>query len=255
MNPSPDLYRFLDELAANAWPALVQQAFGGWRLRANNGLTRRANSVLTAAPMPDYPEWLSHIEDFYERRNLPPRFQVSDGSPDDLDLLLEAHGYRAEAYTMVQIAQARQVVERARGSRLMPVMETESLTEEWLDAFIQAEVVPESKKATYRSIYAAIGPRTSYLRACSPDGLTTGVGMAVTEQGWTGLFSIATLPEYRGRGIATQLLGLLARWSLSNDAPNLYLQVMENNETAIRLYEKLGFARLYGYHYRTKGLE
>jgi ribosomal protein S18 acetylase RimI-like enzyme len=60
------------------------------------------------------------------------------------------------------------------------------------------------------------------------------------------------LPEYRGQGIATHILSLLARWSLSNDTPNLYLQVMENNESAIRLYEKLGFARLYGYHYRTK---
>jgi len=67
VTPSPDLYRFLDELAANAWPAQVQQAFGGWRLRATNGLTRRANSVLTAAPTPDHPEWLSYIEDFYER--------------------------------------------------------------------------------------------------------------------------------------------------------------------------------------------
>jgi ribosomal protein S18 acetylase RimI-like enzyme len=250
---SPHLYRFLDKLAANAWPAQVQQAFGGWRLRANNGLTRRANSVLTAAPTPDYPEWLSHIEDFYERRALVPRFQVSDGSPDDLAPFLGAHGYRAEAYTMVQTALAQEVVERAGILRSMPVIETESLTEEWLDAFLQVEGVPDSKKATYRSIYAAIGPRTTYLRACSPDGTTISVGMAVTERGWTGLFSIATLPEYRGQGLATQILSLLARWSLSNDAPNLYLQVMEDNEAATRLYEKLGFVRLYGYHYRTKG--
>jgi N-acetylglutamate synthase len=252
VNLSPDLCRFLDELAANAWPAQVQQAFGGWRLRANNGLTRRANSVLTAAPTPDYPDWLSQIEDFYERRSLPPRFQVSDGSPHDLEPFLEAHGYHAEAYTMVQTAQARQIVESAGDPRPMQIVEAESLTDEWLDAFIQVEGVPEEKKATYRSIYAAIGPRTTYLRAPTPDGLTSGVGMAVTERGWTGLFSIATLPEYRGQGIATQIISLLARWSLSNAAPNLYLQVMENNETAIKLYEKLGFARLYGYHYRTK---
>jgi N-acetylglutamate synthase len=253
VSPSQELYRFIDELAANAWPAQVQQAFGGWRLRATNGLTRRANSVLTNAPAPSYPDWLSVVEDFYERRSLVPRFQISDGSPHDLDPFLEVHGYHAEAYTMVQTAQAQQLIERAGDLQPIRVIAAESLSDEWLDAFLRVEGVSESKKATYRSIYSAIGPRACYLRACAHDGPTIGVGMAVAERGWTGLFSIATLPAYRGRGIATQILSLLARWSLSNNAPNLYLQVMESNESAIRLYENLGFARLYGYHFCTKG--
>jgi ribosomal protein S18 acetylase RimI-like enzyme len=122
----------------------------------------------------------------------------------------------------------------------------------WLDAFIAVEGMPESKKATYRAIYSAIGPRTLYLSALAKGGETAGVGMAVTERGWTGLFGIATLPEYRGQGVATHHLKLMAEWSLSNNAPNLYLQVMESNETAVKLYKKLGFSRLYGYHFRTK---
>ena len=76
--------------------------------------------------------------------------------------------------------------------------------------------------------------------------------MAVTERGWTGIFSIATLPEQRRQGIATQIMYHLATWSLANDAPNLYLQVIKENEKAVGLYTKLGFEELYGYHYRTK---
>jgi len=76
--------------------------------------------------------------------------------------------------------------------------------------------------------------------------------MAVTKRGWSGLFGIATSPEFRGRGIATHILRMLAQWSVSNAAPNVYLQVMHNNTSAISLYAKLGFSHLYDYHYRTK---
>ena len=42
---SLDQIRELEELAANAWPAGVQQALDGWRLRYHLGVTRRANSA------------------------------------------------------------------------------------------------------------------------------------------------------------------------------------------------------------------
>jgi ribosomal protein S18 acetylase RimI-like enzyme len=250
-HPTPDTYRFLDELAANAWPAQVQQGLESWRLRAAEGVTRRANSVLTAGPIPVYRDWLHHIEDFYERRGLPPRFQMSDGSPAELDPLLQSHGYEVEATTGVLVAEAQSVIANAGDRLRTPTSASASISEEWLNAFMAVEGFPESKKAAYRSIYSAIGPRSLYVRVTA-DLRTVGVGMAVTERGWSGLFGIATSPEYRGRGVATHILGTLAQWSVSSAAPNLYLQVMHNNNSALSLYTKLGFSHLYDYHYRTK---
>jgi GNAT superfamily N-acetyltransferase len=252
--PKQDLVRLLDQIAANAWPASVQQALEGWRLRANEGVTRRANSVLTAAPVPTYAAWLEQIEDFYRRRQLPPRFQISDGSPEGLDALLDARGYRSEAHSIVQIARAREVNEAARTARAAPaphVIESDHLEEEWLEAYVAIEGAPQTRKAAYRTIYSAIGPRSRFLRAIAEDGSVSAVGLAVTERGWTGFFSMATRPEYRGHGLATCLISLIAEWSLSCGAHSLYLQVVQDNDGAVRLYEKLGFARLYGYHYRT----
>jgi ribosomal-protein-alanine N-acetyltransferase len=57
--------------------------------------------------------------------------------------------------------------------------------------------------------------------------------------------SIAVLPEYRRRGIATALM-LRAMDAMKNKygASEVYLEVRVSNEPAIRLYEKLGFTKV-----------
>ncbi len=246
-------FRFLDELAANAWPAPVQQELEDWRIRSSNGVTRRASSVLTAGPIPSQPDWLSHIEDFYKRRGLPSRFQISSGSPAGLDTFLEAHGYSIEVPSIVQVATVAEVAEKTRPPQpAFSIVETDALTDEWLDAFIEVEGFPAAKTATYKAIYNAIGPRACYVHICAGDE-TVGVGMAVTERGWSGIFSVAARPAFRRQGIATGILHRLTSWSLACNAHNLYLQVVQSNESAISLYRRMGFSDLYTYHYRTKG--
>jgi ribosomal protein S18 acetylase RimI-like enzyme len=197
-------------------------------------------------------DWLGQVEQFYRGLGLPPRFQVSDGSPRELDALLRENGYSDEAYSGVFVADAADVVEAARGGQFR-THTSNAIDERWLDAFMAVEGFAESKRATYRAIYEAIEPRAVYVRA-EIDGEIAGVGMAASELGWTGMFGIATSPMHRRRGVGTHVMGVLARWSLANGAPRVYLQVMDSNDTAIRLYGGLGFSRLYGYHYRTKEL-
>ncbi|WP_373299086.1 GNAT family N-acetyltransferase [Algimonas arctica] len=52
------------------------------------------------------------------------------------------------------------------------------------------------------------------------------------------LYSLAVAPTHRGRGLAGQLLQECERLS---HAPNLYLEVRTDNDTAIALYQRLGF--------------
>lgn len=241
----------LDRLAVNAWPAPEQQSLDGWLLRSSGGVTRRASSVFTAAPIPRESDWLRRIEQFYRERGLPARFQVSDASPASLDPLLETAGYHIEVPSSICIASAKKIAANASIPSTLSLQESNSIDDDWLRVFMELEGFPQDRKDAYRSIYSAIKPRTLFLRAVV-DGETVGVGMAVTEWGWTGLFSIATSPAHRKQGIGTAIVGGLARWSLLSNAPDLYLQVIASNENALRLYARLGFTYLYDYHYRTK---
>ncbi len=53
--------------------------------------------------------------------------------------------------------------------------------------------------------------------------------------------AIATLPEVRGRGIGSRLMGLAERLCLDSGAEDLSLIVARANTGAVRLYERLGF--------------
>lgn len=55
--------------------------------------------------------------------------------------------------------------------------------------------------------------------------------------------SIATLPRYRGRGVATALLRKLIRGARRSGRRALTLMVRRENEAAIALYRKFGFVR------------
>lgn len=245
-----DLLLTIEELALNSWPALVSQQLEGWRLRAANGVSRRGNSVFAGAPMPRYERWHDEVRDFYRRHGLPSRFYVSDASPEGLDDMLAGRGYEAEAPTVVQVAPCSRVLDVLPPSPGFQIRFFDRLEPEWLEAFIQAEGHEAWKKETYGQIMAAIGPRKVFVLA-EVDGRPAGVGSSVAERGWAGLFNLATVPAYRGKGIAAQITRELTTWAQSNGAENLYLQVMENNAPALRLYERWGFTRLYGYHYRT----
>jgi ribosomal protein S18 acetylase RimI-like enzyme len=82
------------------------------------------------------------------------------------------------------------------------------------------------------------------------DGQAAGVGLAVCERGWSGVFCMATDPAARRRGVARALLRSLAQWSREQGAPCIYLQVECDNAPAAALYASMGFSRSHGYHFR-----
>ena len=51
------------------------------------------------------------------------------------------------------------------------------------------------------------------------------------------------VPAYRGKGVNKMIMDVLAAWSASQQISELRLDVYQNNEAAIKAYEKSGFTR------------
>jgi len=246
------LIRYIEELAANAWPAAVMQEVDGWRLRFNWGVTRRANSVWPNQARGDHSldEKLRWVEDFYGRWGGTARYQMCPAAqPAGLDRILAERGYTATSQTAIQIAPIAEVLARSRANLAHSVKVGDHFGEAWFATYCQAEGVSAPTAEIRRGILQRIGPRPGFA-LLEIDGEAVALGLGVVERGWLGVFSMATRPEFRRRGAATAVLQTLAEWGQQHQASHMYLQVVAENAPALALYGGLGFETLYHYYYR-----
>jgi N-acetylglutamate synthase len=159
-----------------------------------------------------------------------------------LDGRLAERGWSREGDTDVLVAAADDVLARTRPAA---VDVAPRLDERWLAAWAACEGRPDAEEHG-REVLSRIEPQTGF--ALADDD--AGVGLAVCERGWVGLFSVATAPSARRRGIASGVVHALTRWAAERGAKGVYLLVESDNAPAHALYERAGFKRSHGYHYR-----
>ncbi|MGG6309476.1 GNAT family N-acetyltransferase [Paenibacillus macerans] len=242
----------LELLAASGWPPSEQERMGAWRLRANGGVTTRANSVLAAGPFPEG-EWLEEAERFYRDRGLPSCFHVSESSPKELDGVLAAAGYEVSMNCLLLAASGREVLQRSADYAVgdADVAFAAEPVEAWMSDFLRMEGFQEVRRPGYLSIFTAMPAPKAFATICDT-GEPMGVATAVIEAGWAGISNVVVDPRHRRKGVAGRMLRALAAWALDNGAEGMYLQVLENNRPALELYGKLGFVAVSGYHYRVR---
>jgi GNAT superfamily N-acetyltransferase len=127
------------------------------------------------------------------------------------------------------------------------------------DAAELAEVVgslrgtpPAERVSQAARLAAAPVPHRGWVLRASADGAVLACGQTATEDGLVGLYDVFTAPAARGRGLAGWLCAaMLAAAARDDGAVSAYLQVGAENAAARRVYQRLGFADCYGYHYRT----
>ncbi|HMQ34038.1 MAG TPA: GNAT family N-acetyltransferase, partial [Chloroflexaceae bacterium] len=194
-------------------------------------------------------ERIALAEAFYRRRGALCRFQICPASrPAGLDAALEARGYTSGPATLVQTAPLAALLPLAAGRAGV----AESFDEAWLAAYAEGEGETSAAKiASRREMLGRIGPPAGFA-ALREGGRIAAVALGVVERGHLGIFSVATAPAWRGRGLARAALGDLAAWAGEHGAHTAYLQVFSANAPALRLYERLGFGTLYQYWYREK---
>ena len=86
----------------------------------------------------------------------------------------------------------------------------------------------------------------STVRLAFVDGVACGIVGAFLEESdrtRARLVSMWVAKEARGRGIGKALVDAAIAWAVESGARTMVLTVVSNNETAARLYERLGFVK------------
>jgi len=240
----------IEEHALGAWPAAETEAFEGWQLRAMSGVSQRANSVWTgrATGALTLEQRIAHAESFYRSRSLVPSFQISSHcEPDGLDAALAARGYRINSPVSVQVAHAREVAQGASSANIRAEVEL-SLTDAWFELSARRGRFA-AVEDVYRGLLTRLASRAVFALAWV-DECPAAVGLGVPGAGWFGISSMFTLPAFRGRGAARAVLRALAAHAAAAGDLTLYLQVERENQVALDLYSRAGFAPHHAYHYR-----
>lgn len=234
----------IEAAAFEAWPALENETLHGWRLRFARGYTKRANSAngLPGAQELDA-DGIGAIEARYRARGLPPIFRLTSfGAPPGIDGELAARGYRLVDPSLVMTMPVD--ADRSAG---MPALADD--VEAWLDAFEQVSGRIGAGQATHLALLRAIRhPRA--LALARAGGVPVATALAVLVGDRLGLFDVATHPGHRRQGHAGQLCRELLAWGRAAGARLAYLQVIEANQPAVRLYARMGFRTAYRYWYR-----
>ncbi len=242
--------RRLEEVGLNALQTQRQLFYDGWLLRVSPGKAKRARSVNAhfSSSLP-VARKIVHCEKIYAARGFPVLFRITPFvQPPDLDAVLAARGYEAHETTLVQWLRLAQAPEA------LPLPDVD-VTSPPADVFADAvaalqHATPAQRDAYYeRLVDSPLSTRTLLARDA---GGVVGLGTVMLDDGLAGIFSMATAPAMRGRGVATAILGQLLAWAWDHGATHAYLQVEANNHRALAVYQRFGFATAYTYHYRAR---
>ncbi|AHH94306.1 GNAT family N-acetyltransferase [Kutzneria viridogrisea] len=231
----------LENLCADAWPAVAEERVGQWRMRAAGGFTGRANSTLTAGdPGVELGQALGSAAEFARRHGIDPKLHVTVGA--ELERALPGQGWELDLDHpggVESLVMTGRVADLAGPAR--------------------AAVVLDEARADWWRLATGVEDPPSPVRHVLSSAKTTGFGMidgvgsvrgAVVED----LLHIARLsvrPEFRRRGLARDLIAALANWALELGATRCALQVAEHNTAAISLYAGLGCTEHHRYQYWT----
>ena len=239
----------LEQIAAKGWQPLASEQLGGWTLRASGGFTGRANSVLPLGdPGLDVENALQTVRDWYLGHDLPALFQVPLPLAVPLDDGLSTRGWMAFNPTLVMVADiAALLMQRPTSGELARVQFHPEPSAAWLRTY------------NYRGKALPVGAREVMVNADQPvfaslvdqtQSRLVAVARGAIYKRWLGITAVDVIESERRKGHASRLMAALFAHAQHEGVRHVYLQVAEDNQPALTLYEGLGFTAHHRYHYR-----
>ena len=237
----------IELIAARGWPAKVSASIGGWRLYASSGFSGRINTCWPLAD-PGLPmeEAIAAAEAWYAERGLPPRFKLTEGcaNPTQLAERLAELGYLPSVATLTMTGPL--------AGEADPGVEVSERVGPGFRAVFADGVFGEPGDALERLEALDRIPAPRGYALVRIDGAPAAIGACAVEGEWAGLMAMRTSPAHRRLGLARRVFRSLCAFGREAGARRAYLQVEEDNSSAVRLYESEGFVNQYAYRYWRK---
>ncbi|MGP3635383.1 GNAT family N-acetyltransferase [Streptomyces sp. 24-1644] len=238
----------LARITARAWQPLESEPLGDWRLRASNGFTRRANSVLPLGD-PGLPldAALDRVSQWYADRRLPAYIQTATGAEGTQERLcaeLERRGWRREVSAEVRVAALAPIGDRDADTGQVRLSRRADAA--WLSGYQRLGTPGPEVLAVLNS-----GPSVWFATVPGDAGSDSlaAIGRCVVDGRWAGFMAVEVGAGHRRRGLATAVMTALARRALDEGASAAWLQVETDNGAAGALYDGMGFAAHHHYHH------
>jgi ribosomal protein S18 acetylase RimI-like enzyme len=249
----------LERIAAAHWRGTEEEWLGDWLLRAADGFTGRANSVLPLGD-PGLPldAAVDAVTRWYAARGLPPMAALpvpldgADGPARALDEELARRGWPARSGSaFVMVADVPAGAADVPAAADVPVAglavrvdaEPDS---SWLAAY-HYRGQPDAPPVLRRLLTSAAGQVFISIRV---GGRAAAIARVSLADGWAGITAVEVSPAQRRLGLGTALTREAFAQAATRGLGRVFLQVEVGNSAARSLYERSGFRYSHRYHYR-----
>ena len=237
--------RSMEERLFNAWPAHKSIFYNGWIIRLSAGATKRANSINALSPSCPVSEIITFATTQYQKCNLPVVFRISPLASKSDDKELESLGYKSVEPCFVMTCDLENLPEQS----VPGITFGSTYAKEWGKGFFANSSICPSQYQAHEDIISSISMPVAFA-TLTLEGQSAGYAIAVYDRQMVGLYDVIIDPVYRNKGYGKHLTKGLLQWGKRQGAEQAYLQVVEANSFARKLYANMGFAELYRYHYR-----
>jgi N-acetylglutamate synthase len=241
ISPMQDPITRLEYECAEAWPALVDEPLGDWRMRAAGGFTGRANSTLTLGdPGVGIADALRLTVGFAAANGIGPTAHVVKDS--QVEAQVAGHGWVVNHDHPGGAESAVMTGPLGPGEFAGAVIHDSPPSGWWELAAGTAE--PSRAQRHVLSSASGVG-----YGVVTRDGEVVGAVRGALVGDLLHISRLAVRPSHRRLGIASGLLQVLYAWAHERGARRQVLQVAEHNTAAIRLYEAFGCVEHHRYRY------
>ena len=254
LNPAfaPSLLSRIEDAGLNASAPPQQLWLDGWLVRFSPGKAKRARCInAVAAGRLPIDDRLRGCEAVFAEAGLPMIVRITPFTlPQELDALLASQSlHRFDDTRVMALADLSALAQEAA---LPPGAEVHATG---LEAFAQRVGGLRGSPLSQRQAHGQRlqnSPVPFHAFEMHVNSELVACGQFAIEGPLVGLYDVFTAPSARGLGYASALCRHMLQQAHTRGANHAYLQVEGDNHGARVVYQRLGFADAYAYHYRTR---